>query len=116
MGQARIRRKEIEELKRHGRLIDTPVYDRPPIYRVGQDMWITDNAEFNAVTSSIFADMDQPPSVVQRRLAAQALSAERSGTPPDVCQEWFKTQCNAWADAKLKTPMAKPIVLASSNK
>lgn len=116
MGQARIRRAEIAELKKHGRLIDTPRYDRPPIYRVGQDMWITDNAEFSAMTAAVFADMSATPARVQAELARLALIAERSGVNEALCQEWFRTQCNAWADAKLKTPMGKPQVFAQSNK
>lgn len=116
MGQARARKKEIAELKRHGRLIDTPRFDRPVMYRVGDAMWIVDNAEFKAWCDQVMTDLDATPVAVQREFARLALIAERSGVKENLCQEWFRTQCNAWADAKLKVPMAIPIIFASSTK
>lgn len=116
MGQARARKKEIEELKRHGKLIETPRFPKPVLYRVGDAMWIVDNAEFKAWTDAAQANLDVTPAVIQREFARLALIAERSGVKESVCQEWFRTQCNAWADAKLEVPMAKPVVFASSAK
>lgn len=116
MGQARARKQEIQELKRHGRLIETPRFDRPVLYRVGDTMWIVDNAEFKSWSDAAMANTDATPVVIQREFARLALIAERSGVRESLCQEWFRTQCNAWADAKLKVPMAKPIVFASSAK
>lgn len=115
MGQAKIRAKEIAEIKRWGgRLMDTVKFPTPPMFRAGDDMWMIANSEFGAWVQAAHALT--VPSEVQREFARLALIAERSGMKERECQQWFSLQLKQYADAKLATPMAKPIVFASSAK
>ena len=115
MGQARLRAKEIAEIKRWGgRLIDTPEKTKPVMFRAGDDMWMISDAEF-AVWVKQAHEIAQP-AVAQQEFARLALIAERSGMKERECQQWFMLQLKQYADAKLATPMPKPIVFATSNK
>lgn len=115
MGQARLRAKEIAEIKRWGgRLIDTPEKTRPVMFRAGDDMWMISDAEFGSWVAAAHAIT--VPTQAQQEFARLALIAERSGMKEAECQQWFMLQLKQYADAKLATPMPKPIVFASSNK
>ena len=113
MGQARLRAKEIAEIKRWGgRLIDTPEKTRPVMFRAGDDMWMITDGEFGAELAQ--AHELKNPIEVQAAIARLALIAERSGLKEAECQQWFMLQLKIYADAKLATPMPKPIVFAQS--
>lgn len=114
MGQARARAKEIAELKRHGRLIDTPRFDTPVIFRAGDTMWITSNAEFGTWVSAAYEIAE--PAAAQREFARLALIAERSGVRERECQQWFDLQLKHYADLHTKVVMEPPIVFASNHK
>jgi hypothetical protein len=115
MGQARLRKKEIAEIKRWGgRLISTPAKTAPVIFRAGDQMWITSDAEFGTWVQAAHAIT--VPSDAQREFARLALIAERSGVKERECQLWFELQLKHYADAKLSTPMQPPIVFAQSHK
>jgi hypothetical protein len=114
MGQARLRKAEIEELKRHGRLIDTPRFDTPVIFRAGDTMWIVSNAEFGGWVSAAY-ELSDPPAA-QREFARLALIAERSGVRERECQQWFDLQLKNYADNATKAPVELPIVFARSDK
>ena len=114
MGQAKIRAKEIAEIKRWGgKLMETPVFDKPVMFRAGDDMWMISNSEFGGWVTAAH-ELSQP-SDVQREFARLALIAERSGMKERECQQWFSLQLKKYADAKLAKPMAKPIVFAKSH-
>ena len=115
MGQAKARAKEIAELKRHGRLIDTPRYTQPVLAQVGDHMWIVMNSEFEQDHASVMSRVAETPQVIQRELARLALTAERSGVRERECEAWFRAQCNAWADAVLKQPV-KGVIFAQNHK
>ena len=115
MGQARQRAKEIAEIKRWGgRLISTPEKTKPVMFRAGDDMWMSADAEF-VVWLRAAHEITQPGDA-QREFARLALIAERSGMKEAECQQWFMLQLKQYADAKLATPMQPPIVFAQSNK
>jgi hypothetical protein len=114
MGQARARAQEIAELKRHGRLIDTPRFDAPVIYRAGDTMWIVSNAEFGAWVGAAYAIEDHV--AAQREFARLALIAERSGVRERECQQWFDLQLKNYADTATKVVVEPPIVFASNHK
>ena len=115
MGQARLRKKEIEEIKRWGgRLMTTPAKAAPVIFRAGDAMWITSDAEFGAWVQAAHAIT--VPSDAQREFARLALIAERSGVRERECQLWFELQLKHYADARFATPMQPPIIFASSTK
>ena len=114
MGQARERKQEIAELKRHGKLIDTPRFDQPVIFRAGDTMWITSNAEFGAWVEAAYR-IAEPPAA-QREFARLALIAERSGVRERECQQWFDLQLKNYADNATKAPVELPIVFARSDK
>jgi len=115
MGQARLRKKEIAEIKRWGgRLIDTPVKSAPVMFRAGDDMWMISDAEFGAEVAQAHAL--EHPVEVQAAMARLALIAERSGIRERECQQWFMLQLKIYADNKLSKPMPKPIVFAQSHK
>lgn len=114
MGQARARKQEIAELKRHGRLIDTPRFATPVIFRAGDTMWIVSNPEFGAWIEAAFQQQDH--SKAQREFARLALIAERSGVRERECQQWFDMQLKQYADTRTKAHIEPPIVFASSAK
>lgn len=114
MGQARARAQEIAELKRHGRLIDTPRFDTPVIFRAGDTMWIVSNQEFGAWVGAAYAIEDHD--AAQREFARLALIAERSGVKERECQQWFDLQLKNYADAATKVAWEPPIVFARSHK
>lgn len=114
MGQARARAKEIAELKRHGKLIETPRFDSPVIFRAGDTVWIVSNTEFGAWLSAAHAIT--VPTQAQQEFARLALIAERSGVRERECQLWFELQLKQYADAKLSAPFEPPIIFASSTK
>lgn len=116
MGQARARAREIAELKQHGRLIDTPRHDKPVLHRVGDAMWLVTEPGFDSRSRAVIANMSLTPVAVQHAFAALALEAERSGVRERDCQEWFRTQCNAWAEAKMRLSADDNEVFASSAK
>jgi hypothetical protein len=113
MGQARLRSKEIAELKRWGgRLIDTPEKSKPVMFRAGDDVWMIADAEFGGWLADAHALTH--PIEVQAAMARLALIAERSGLKERECQQWFMLQLKIYADARLARPMPKPIVFARS--
>jgi hypothetical protein len=113
MGQARLRKAEIAEIKRWGgKLIATPEKAKPVMFRAGDEMWITADAEFGAWVTA--AHEITVPSQAQQEFARLALTAERSGIKERECQQWFMLQLKLYADARLSRPMPKPIVFASS--
>lgn len=115
MGQARLRKKEIEEIKRWGgRLMTTPAKATPVIFRAGDAMWITSDGEFGTWVQAAHAIT--VPSDAQREFARLALIAERSGVRERECQLWFELQLKHYADARFATPMQPPIIFASSHK
>ena len=115
MGQARLRKKEIAEIKRWGgRLMATPEKSTPVIFRAGDEMWISSDAEFGSWVQTAHAIT--VPSDAQREFARLALIAERSGVKERECQLWFELQLKHYADAKLSKPMQPPIIFASSDK
>lgn len=114
MGQAKARAQEIAELKRHGRLIDTPRFDQPVIFRAGDTMWIVSNAEFGAWIEAAYRIAE--PEAAQREFARLALIAERSGVRERECQQWFDLQLKHYADTRTKVHIEPPIVFARSAK
>lgn len=113
MGEAKRRAKEIAEIKRWGgRLMSTPVFDKPVMFRAGDDMWMISNTEFGSWLTA--AHELTNPVDVQQEMARLALIAERSGVQERECQQWFSLQLKVYADAKLSKPMPKPIVFANS--
>jgi hypothetical protein len=91
MGQARARRREIEELKRtNKRMVATPWPDSPVLVPFDRTWLITDK-EFGAALA-IAQDRPVTPEAVVgtlQELARLSLWAERSGVKEDVCQAWF---------------------------
>ena len=115
MGEAKRRAREIAEIKRWGgRLMETPVFETPVMFRAGDDVWMIGNAEFGQWLKA--AHELTNPVDVQAEMARLALIAERSGVRERECQQWFALQLKLYADAKLSRPMPKPIVFASSDK
>jgi len=114
MGQAKQRAKEIEQLKKWGRLIDTPRPARPVFVRVGDQVWMITNAEFADWVNA--AHRLTQPDAAQRELARLALIAERSGVSERECQQWFGYQLKVFADTVLNRPMPTPIVFAQNNR
>jgi hypothetical protein len=114
MGQAKARAQEIAELKRHGRLIDTPRFETPVIFRAGDTMWIVSNSEFGGWVDAAFLIRDH--GTAQREFARLALIAERSGVRERECQQWFDLQLKHYADSHTKVTMEPPIVFARSHK
>jgi hypothetical protein len=115
MGDARLRKKEIAELKKWGgRLIATPEKSRPVMFRAGDDVWMIADTEFGAELAQ--AHELANPIEVQAAMARLALIAERSGLKEAECQQWFMLQLKIYADNKLSKPMPKPIVFAQSHK
>jgi hypothetical protein len=113
MGQARLRKAEIAEIKKWGgRLIDTPKPEKPVMFRAGDDVWIIADAEFGTWLKA--AHEIEHPIEVQAAMARLALIAERSGIREKECQQWFMRQLKIYADNKLSRPMPKPIVFAKS--
>ena len=113
MGQARLRAKEIAEIKRWGgRLVSTPEKTTPVIFRAGDEMWISSDAEFGTWVTAAHAIT--VPTDAQREFARLALIAERSGVKERECQLWFELQLRHYADARLSTPMQPPIIFAQS--
>jgi len=114
MGQARQRAKEIEQLKKWGRLIDSPRPPKPVFVRVGDQVWMITLAEFADWVNA--AHKITQPTEAQRELARLALIAERSGVSERECQQWFGYQLKTYADSVLNKPMSKPIIMAQSHK
>ena len=115
MGQARLRAKEIAEIKRWGgKLIATPEKSKPVMFRAGDDVWMIADAEFVVWVRA--AHELTVPSQAQQEFARLALIAERSGRKEKECQQWFMLQLKQYADEKLAKPMPKPIVFAQSHK
>ena len=114
MGQARLRKAEIAELKRHGRLIDTPRFDAPVIYRAGDTMWIVSTPEFGVWVSAAYEIEDH--TAAQREFARLALIAERSGVKERECQQWFDLQLKRYADTRTTVAWEPPIIFARSDK
>ena len=114
MGQAKHRAQEIAELKKWGRLIDTPRPPKPVFVRVGDQVWMITNAEFADWVTA--AHNITQPGAAQKELARLALIAERSGVSERECQQWFGYQLKVFADAVLNKPAPKPIVFAKSHK
>jgi len=115
VGEARRRKTEIAEIKRWGgRLMSTPVFDKPVMFRAGDDVWMIANTEFGSWLAAAHA-LENPVDV-QQEMARLALIAERSGVRERECQQWFALQLKVYADAKLSRPMPKPIVFAQSHK
>jgi len=113
MGQAKLRAKEIAEIKKWGgRLIATPEKLKPVMFRAGDDMWMISDADFGTWLEAAHAIDD--PREVQAEMARLALIAERSGMKEAECQQWFMLQLKIYADNKLSKPMPKPIVFAQS--
>jgi hypothetical protein len=113
MGQARLRAKEIAEIKRWGgRLVDTPEKTTPVMFRAGDEMWISSDSEFGTWVTAAHAIT--VPTDAQREFARLALIAERSGVKERECQLWFELQLRHYADARLSTPMQPPIIFAQS--
>jgi len=112
MGQARLRKQEIAQLKKWGRLIDTPKPPNPVFVRVGDQVWMITNAEFADWVNAAH-ELTQPTEA-QKELARLALIAERSGVSERECQQWFGYQLKTYADAVLNRPMAKPVVFAQT--
>lgn len=113
MGEAKRRAQEIAEIKRWGgRLMETPVFETPVMFRAGDDMWMISNTEFGTWLKA--AHELTNPVDVQTEMARLALIAERSGIKERECQQWFSLQLKLYADAKLSKPMPKPIVFAQS--
>ena len=84
------------------------------MFRAGDHMWMIADGEFVEWVTAAHAITD--PAQAQQEFARLALTAERSGMKEAECQQWFMLQLKQYADAKLATPMPKPIVFASSNK
>ena len=115
MGEARLRKKEIAEIKQWGgALMATPEKSKPVMFRAGDDMWMIADSEFAEWVGS--AHEIAQPGDAQREFARLALTAERSGMKERECQQWFMLQLKQYADAKLSKPMPKPIVFAQSHK
>jgi len=114
MGQARLRKQEIQQLKKWGRLIDTPRPPKPVFVRVGDQVWMITNTEFADWVNA--AHRLTQPDAVQKELARLALIAERSGVSERECQQWFGYQLKQFADTVLNKPAPKPIVFAKSHK
>lgn len=115
MGQARLRRAEIAELKKWGgRLITTPEKLRPVLARAGDQMWMTTDTEFGLWVRAAYEIT--VPTQAQQEFARLALTAERSGLKESECQQWFELQLQQYANLKLTKPQPKPIVFAQSHK
>lgn len=114
MGQAKQRAKEIAELKKWGRLIDTPRPPKPVFVRVGDQVWMITNAEFADWVNA--AHKITQPDAAQKELARLALIAERSGVSERECQQWFGYQLKVFADAVMNRPMSPPIVFAQNDR
>jgi len=114
MGQARQRAKEIEQLKKWGRLIDTPRPLKPVIIRVGDRVWMVTDPEFADWVNTAHTITWAPDA--QREFARLALIAERSGVSERECQQWFSYQLKVFADTVLSKPASKPTVLAQSSR
>jgi hypothetical protein len=114
MGQAKQRAKEIAELKKWGRLIDTPRPAQPVFVRVGDQVWMITMAEFADWVNA--AHRLTQPTEAQRELARLALIAERSGVSERECQQWFGYQLKTYADVVMNRPMAPPIVFAQNDR
>jgi len=115
MGQARLRAKEIAEIKKWGgRLMSTPEKSKPVMFRAGDDVWMIADTEFGRWLEA--AHEITQPTQAQQELARLALIAERSGLKEKECQQWFMLQLKIYADNKLSKPMPKPIVFAQSHK
>jgi hypothetical protein len=115
MGQARLRKKEIAEIKKWGgRLISTPEKTKPVMFRAGDDVWMIADAEF--VVWLRAAHEITVPTQAQQEFARLALIAERSGMKEAECQQWFMLQLKIYADTRLSKPMQLPIVFATSDK
>jgi hypothetical protein len=112
MGQARLRKQEIAQLKKWGRLIDTPRLDRPVFVRVGDSVWMITNAEFADWVNA--AHKLTQPTEAQQELARLALIAERSGVPETQCQQWFAYQLKTYADSVFNRPAPRPVVFAQT--
>jgi hypothetical protein len=124
MGQARARRREIEELKRLGvKRIATPWSDRP-VLTVFDQMWMVLDADFQRELDRLHA-RDIDPKTLEGTimgLARLALWAERSGVREDIAQNWYAYQQRILSDRiKQAQNDAKPVfaetrVLASKRK
>jgi hypothetical protein len=114
MGQARQRAKEIAQLKKWGRLIDTPRPPKPVFVRVGDQVWMITNAEFADWVNAAHR-LTQPPEA-QQELARLALIAERSGVSERECQQWFAYQLKTYADSVFNRPAPQPIVFAQNTR
>ena len=114
MGQARQRAKEIEQLKKWGRLIDTPRPLKPVIIRVGDRVWMVTDPEF-ASWVNVAHEITRAPDA-QKEFARLALIAERSGVSERECQQWFGYQLKCYADSVLSKPMSKPVVFAQNGR
>jgi len=113
MGQAKLRAKEIAEIKKWGgRLIATPEKSRPVMFRAGDDVWMIADAEFVEWVQAAHAIT--VPTQAQQEFARLALIAERSGIKERECQQWFMLQLKIYAENRLTKPMPKPIVFAQS--
>jgi hypothetical protein len=114
MGQARQRAKEIEQLKKWGRLIDTPRPLKPVIIRVGDRVWMVTDPEFATWVNTAHTITWAPEAL--KEFARLALIAERSGVSERECQQWFGYQLKVFADTVLNRPMPTPIVFAQNGR
>lgn len=91
MGQARARRREIEELKRTGRRMVATPWPTSPVMIPMDNTWLITDAEFGAALAAAQDRPVTPEAVVGtlQELARLSLWAERSGVKEAVCQKWF---------------------------
>jgi hypothetical protein len=100
MGQARARRREIEELKRtHKRMVATPWPDTPVLVPM-ESAWLITDAEFGRALDQLQARPCTPEAMTGtlRVLARLSLWAERSGVKEQICQNWFAYHQNLWVE------------------
>ena len=115
MGEARIRKKEIQEIKKWGgRLIATPEKPQPVMFRAGDEMWMIADTEFGTWVEAAHALTRLAD--VQKEFARLALIAERSGVKERECQLWFELQLKQYADRHLNRTMEPPIVFAQNHR
>ena len=121
MGQAKARKREIEELKRLGvRRIATPWANSPVLtvipggYNgIEQDVWMILDPEFQAELAQLEARSLDPETLqgTIMGLARMALWAERSGVREATAQNWYAFQQRQLHDRiKQKQTDERPVV------
>jgi hypothetical protein len=112
MGQARARKREIEELKRLGvRRIATPWPDKP-VLTVFDQTWMILDQDFQAELDRLQARALDKATLqgTLMGLARMALWAERSGVKEVVAQNWYAYQQRILSDRiKQAQNDAKPV-------